>query len=200
MGTEDDVILQSQKHWVDVTVNFFNSIGLVTTYCDEATGFFPGISVRNGTLAVGPDCVVSDLLHEGGHLAVVPAQFRAYLNGNVGSGLHRMLDEIGALDLHPDDLLYRATIQASDPEVQAWGWACGEHLGIPEDLRILDSEFDGEGAVMRQALSMNCHAGINGLAHAGFCLARRVRGLEKPAYPKLSHWIQPVIEPGSVTW
>jgi len=187
--------LNDNRHWLDVTVQFFNSIGLITRYCDEATGFFPGVAVRQGTLAVGPDCAVSDLLHEGGHLAVVPVQYRAYLDGNVGKGLYRMLDEIDALELHPDEPLYRAALQASDKEVQAWGWACGAHLGIPEHLRILDAEFEGEGASMRHALAHNCHAGINGLAHAGFCLVRAQRGRNVPVYPQLSHWLQPNIEP-----
>lgn len=86
-----------------------------------------------------------------------------------------------------------AAMQCSDPEVTAWAWAAGKHLGLLDREIIDDDEYDGEGHVMRLSLAMNAYAGINGLARAGWCVVRPgalevFRSL--PAYPRLVRWIQ----------
>jgi hypothetical protein len=178
------------------TAAFLNEIGIKTVEVDQVEGFLPHCRINQGGLEYTSSCDVSDLLHEAGHLATVPAQFRHYLDGNVSNGQRRMLEETAEMELDPDEWLNRAVMQSSDPEATAWGWAVGEHLGIPKHLRILDHHFDNEGAFQRLSLDMGSHFGISGLSHGGFCVTRPAleKVMGRPAYPKLLHWLQPAIE------
>lgn len=83
-------------------------------------------------------------------------------------------------------------MQCSDPEATAWAWAIGKHLGLPDEIIILDSEYDGTGANERLSLGMGAHLGVHGLAHAGFCAASKAYSeiTNQPCYPNLAFWLQ----------
>ncbi|WP_207190770.1 hypothetical protein, partial [Enterococcus faecium] len=135
-----------------------------------------------------PDCRVSGLLHEAGHLAITPQMFRPLMDGNISSGQREMLRVVGESNLHPDDSLYRAVIQCSDIEATAWAWAAGRHLGLPGEEIIRTDEYDGEGESIRISLQVGAYIGIHGLAHAGFCAVRSRPGVV--AWPNLKFWTQ----------
>jgi len=82
-------------------------------------------------------------------------------------------------------------MQASDPEATAWAWAAGKHLGIPEDVIILDADYDNGGAIERMRLGARGHFGIQGMARAGFCVVRATPYRNLPVYPTLAFWLQP---------
>lgn len=184
--------------WLQKTAEFLNEIGIKTVEVDQVQGFLPNCRVVHGALEYSRLCDVGDLLHEAGHLAIMPGQFRDYLDGDVGKGLRRMLDEIQLMDLDPDEKLYRAAIQCSDAEASAWGWAAAHHLGIPVEMRILDHHFSNQGVEQRLSFEMGHHLGVHGLAHAGFCVTRPhlSKYMKRPAFPELLYWLQPVIEKG----
>jgi len=190
--------------WLRKTVDFLNGIGIVTRQVESIEGFLPCVRIAKGELEFTAQCEVSDILHEAGHIATVPAQFRSYLDGDVSPAQRKMLQEIADAGLHPDEPLYRAVIQCSDPEATAWGWAAAEHIGIPLEIRILDHHFDDAGADQRMGLELGHHFGIHGLSHAGFCVTSRsmAKHTGRPLYPGLAFWTQPVIQPqnGSVRW
>ena len=129
---------------------------------------------------------MSDLLHEAGHLALIPGRFRPGMNGDLSDGFTVMFKALDALDLPPDDPLSRAALQCSDPEATAWAWAAGTALGLPPETIITDDQYDGEGASIRQMLSMRLYLGIHGLIHAGLCLPPRNPG----GFPALTRWLQ----------
>ncbi len=170
-------------------MSFLSEIGLAVAVEKGASGFIDGVELIEGGLRVDPKASPSCLLHEAGHLAVVPAQFRHYLNGNIANGLIRAFEEIEARGLPGDDPLYRKMLQAGDTEATAWAWAVGKALDIPEELIIRDEDYDETGESIRLGLSHNAYIGINGIANADFCSARRShRGL--PVYPTLAFWLQ----------
>lgn len=173
---------------------FLQHIGLDVRIEEGARGFIDGVRIDKGRLFVDPKCPVSGLLHEAGHLAIVPAQFRPHLSGDLREAFLRMFEELDRQGLDPDHPLSRAVVQASDPEATAWAWAAGEHLGIPPQRRILDAEYEGTGNIVRFQLQRCAYLGIHGLSHAGFCATRALLAKpEKPAYPKLAFWTQPVL-------
>ncbi|HDR8983191.1 hypothetical protein QZM46_07605 [Burkholderia vietnamiensis] len=135
-------------------MRFLNEIGIPARYETGATGFTEGCRIDRGTLSVDPACRVSTVLHEGAHLAITPRCFRVLMNGNLFAGQREMLRIIGEADLHPDDPLYRAVIQCSDPEATAWAWAAGIQLGLPGEEIIRADEYDGDGEEIRLALQM----------------------------------------------
>jgi hypothetical protein len=173
-------------------IAFLRAIGLTVTEREGATGFIPHIRITAGTLEVDPSCPVSNLLHEAGHIATVPARYRSLLDGNISSGQQLMLFQAMKEVRDPDGPLYRAVVQASDPEATAWAWAAGKALGLADELIILDEEYDGEGAFVRLQLQAGAYLGINGLSHAGFCAVNERVGAVRqlPVYPALQWWLQ----------
>ena len=170
-------------------VSFLSRIGLSVEVEQGAEGFLKGVEIIKGGLHVDPSASVSSLLHEAGHLAIVPQQYRSYLNGNIMEGLARALTEIEGNGLAGDDPLVCKMLQTGDTEATAWAWAAGVALNLPGELVIQDQDYGNEGAGVRQGLSMSSYVGINGIAHAGFCCPRvSLKGL--PVYPKLAFWLQ----------
>lgn len=169
---------------------FLRDIGLQVEVVPGAAGFVEHIAIVDGGLRVDPNARASGILHEAGHLAVVPARFRHYLRGNINNGIRRMLDEIDTLDLEPDSPLMRAAFQTGDPEATGWAWAAGKAIGLVDHMIIQDDEYDAEGAFMRLCLSSNSYLGINGLSHAGFCVPRHHPYRDLPTYPSLAFWLQ----------
>ncbi|WP_326430348.1 hypothetical protein VQ574_21735 (plasmid) [Stutzerimonas frequens] len=171
-------------------MHFLSSIGLAVETVPGASGFIDGVCIERGGMRVDPGARASALLHEAGHLAIVPSDYRHHLGGDIDEGIARIFEEIDGLGLEPDHPVLRAMIQAGDSEATAWAWAAGSELGIPAALIIQDGEYEGEGASIRSALAANAYLGINGIAHAGFCVVRSNAHRDLPVYPKLASWLQ----------
>lgn len=171
-------------------MQFLRSIGLTVQIDEGASGFIEHVAIAEGGLRVDPRAPASGLLHEAGHLAIVPSRFRHYLSGNVREGVKRAFAELDQMELAPDDPLVRAMLQISDPEVTAWAWAAGKSIGIPEEHIIQDDEYQGEGGFIRVALASASYSGIHGLSHAGFCVPKETPYRPLPVYPSLAYWLQ----------
>lgn len=172
-------------------VRFFNEIGLECHFEPGASGFLPGVAIRNGRLFVDPAAPASNALHEAGHLALLFPKFRMKANGDVSEGFDEMFASLG--DLQPDSPVMRAAMASGDTEATAWAWAAGVHLGLAHDLVIRDDEYDGDGAGIRAMLACGRYAGIHGLAHGGFCATKAgplATHLGLPVFPRLNTWLQ----------
>jgi hypothetical protein len=171
-----------------------NAIGIETVFADEASGFLENIRIVNGTLHLCPACDASDVLHEAGHLAIIPRRYRAMANDDLDVLTKFMLDDLDRYaDEGPDSPIYRAVIQCSDVEATAWSFAFGKHLGLADEEIIKDDQYPDvngvpQGAEVRFCLAANAYFDINGLAHAGFCSTNRFGRL--PVYPQLAYWTQ----------
>ncbi|ONN71218.1 hypothetical protein [Pseudomonas oryzihabitans] len=173
------------------TAEFLADIGLTVLWRPGASGFIDHIEVVAGALHLDPRCSISALLHEAGHLALVPTFYRAMLSGDVHRAIGKVFDDPSVSELPPDHPTLRALLQASDPEATAWAWAAGRHLGVPDELIILDREYSGGGRDIRLALAARRYIGIHGLMHAGFCVVRATPYRPLPTYPDLAFWLQP---------
>lgn len=162
-------------------INFLNEIGIRVHICPFANGFCKHVSIQGGELWVDNLTAIADLLHEAGHLAILPGRFREYANNNLEGVQKIMLEQIDFSK--PDVGDARAFLQCGDVEATAWAWAAGKHLGIPERFIIRDRDYNGEGEELRDCLSMRSFFGINGLRAGGFLNSVK-------EYPKLDRWIQ----------
>lgn len=179
---------------VPETIAFLRQIGIpvqVVPFVSPAA-FLDSVEIVEGALRITPSCRVSNLLHEAGHIACVPPAYRHLMSGNLYMGTKAMLDSLTTLEVEPDSPLMRAVIQCSDPEATAWAWAAGVHLGLPQELIILDEEYDGDGQTIRLWLQASAYLGINGLMHAGMCQNPRRPG----GYPALRTWLQDATHTG----
>lgn len=175
------------------TLAFLNNIGLTCHLKPGATGFLDGLYIQNGELFVDPRCIVSNLLHEAGHLAILPGRIRHFANNDLDAMESIIMEHIDFSN--PDSLESRAVLQSGDTEATAWAFAAGLAIGLTPEAIIPDDHYDGEGASTRTTLRQTRYPGINGLAAAGFCVIRPA--LEKhfglPTYPKLAKWLQPTL-------
>lgn len=169
---------------------FIAGIGLHVEIVPGACGFIEGVRVVAGGLHVDQGARASGLLHEAGHLAIVPNAYRHYLNGDLDEGIGQIFDEVDALGLEHDEPLLRAMLQAGDSEATAWAWAAGKALCLPEEKIIQNDEYGGDGAFIRSALAANSYVGINGISHAGFCVMRANPYRNLPVYPGMAFWLQ----------
>ncbi len=98
----------------------------------------PGITVDAGALVLdsAAKMYVGDLLHEAGHLAVVPLAERAAFHGNVGDdgGM-----EMGAI---------------------AWSYAAAMHLGVPLETLFHEHGYRGDAAWLREHFSTAPSLGV----------------------------------------
>jgi hypothetical protein len=140
----------------------------------------------------GAQASASSLLHEAGHLAVLPGRFRHLASDDIEGVMALMCQEIDFAD--PDAGEARVALQCSDTEATAWAWAAGLAIGLPPHRTIQDGEYGGTGREIRFCLAAKAYLGINGLAATKLCALREGRLAEilgLPAYPKLVRWMQP---------
>lgn len=178
------------------TIAFLVGIGMPCHVVPKASGFVRGVRIVSGTLHIDATASSSKVLHEAGHLAVLPGRFRRQANDNLAAVFRLMMDTVDFTD--PDTGEARAAIQATEVEATAWAWAAGEAIGLIPSQIVEDVDYCGTGAEVRQQLRMRAYVGINGLSAGGFCVTRPA--LEKvygrPAYPKLAMWLQKDFDPG----
>lgn len=169
-----------------------NEIGIKVIICNKIQcGFLSeNIVIKKGALHINSDALISEILHEAGHLAILPLEYRKQASGDVSKVLRKMLSEVESWS--DENKKY---LQCGDCEATAWGFAFGKHCGIPEKYIINaknSDAYEGDGAVILSMLKARCYFGINGLSRAGWCATNRMfssySGL--PLYPELKFWIQ----------
>lgn len=138
-----------------------------------ADSFLPGIGIEAGALIVDPARLrwPGDLLHEAGHLALLPPDRRATASAALdGATDEAPVDEVAAI---------------------AWSWAALQHLGLPPALLFHDGGYRGQAAGLRLTYELGVYPGAAALAAAGLC-----RLHEDPAnpatrpYPQMTGWLR----------
>lgn len=155
-------------------LQFLRSIGIAVCEAEVADGsFLPGIRIEQGGLRVDRARLrwPGDLLHEAGHLAVVPGAVR------------RGLDD--ALQDMPD------VPCGGEIEATAWAWAALRHLGLESAVLFHDGGYHGRAAGLRTTFELGVYLGASGLAAAGLTLLpAQVVADGPPAYPHMLAWLR----------
>jgi hypothetical protein len=124
---------------VETIAGFFAEIGLPFRFAElPDPTFLPGVSIQRGVLTIDREKLLypGDLLHEAGHLAVLPAADRAGMDGDVG----------------PDGGMEMAAI--------AWSYAAALHLGIPVEVVFHDDGYLGGAANLRENFALRRYIGV----------------------------------------
>jgi hypothetical protein len=153
----------------DRIVAFLRAIGL-NVHAGEVAGptILPGVLVEHGGLTFDPDRLrfPCDLLHEAGHLAVLPPERRAAMHHDVGSDA---AEEMMAI---------------------AWSYAAARHLGIDPALLFHD-EYKGGGSAILAAFTDGDGFGVPMLQWVGMtCDARRACAEGRAPYPHMRRWLR----------
>jgi len=149
--------------------SFITSIGLHIHHepINEQT-FLPGILLRNGDLVVDKEKLLypGDLLHEAGHLAVMPPRIRQKMSGD--------------LDFDPIH-------QGGELAALAWSYAAAIHLGIDPHIVFHEHGYKGAGINLVENYQRGADIGVPLLVWCGMTMPSN-SGNEY-AYPKMREWL-----------
>ena len=146
--------------------SFLNEIGLHVRAGAVADGTaLPGIDVDRAVLVVDEEELrfPGDLLHEAGHLAVVPPERRAAFHHDVGND------------------------PAEEMMAIAWSWAAALHLKIDPAIVFHGSGYGGGGRWIVENFAAERYFGVPMLAYAGMTRAAARDGLAP--YPHMTRWL-----------
>lgn len=172
------------------TVVFLESIGITCTPKVGATGVLKHVRILDGGLHFDGRVAVEDMLHDAGHLAIIPDRYRRFANVDLTAAVGAMSRDLEAGVCEVDSPLMRAVLQSTDSEATAWAWAAGTHLSLPPKVIISNAAYGGDGAVIRLQLQLGKHLGIHGLWHSDMCARPSQTSL--PQYPNLLCWTQKI--------
>ncbi|KOO60103.1 hypothetical protein WH43_00330 [Rheinheimera sp. KL1] len=149
---------------------FFNEIGIAYQIQPLAgPSFLPGAQIKNGGLCIDPTRLAypGDLLHEAGHIAVMPTVQRHLLNDNVNESANQgPAEEMAAI---------------------AWSWAALVYLNLPPEFLFHAEGYKGGSEAYITAFSTGGGFGYPLLSWYGMC--------EQPSaadgYPQMKLWLRP---------
>ncbi|MBY0420561.1 MAG: hypothetical protein K2W88_21120 [Pararheinheimera sp.] len=149
---------------------FFNEIG-ISYQLESLTepSFLPGALIKNGGLCIDLEQLAhpGDLLHEAGHIAVMPSAQRHLLNDNVNESANQgPAEEMAAI---------------------AWSWAALRHLNLPPEFLFHNEGYKGGSEAYIAAFSCGGGFGYPLLSWYGMC--------EQPSAadgnPQKKLWLRP---------
>jgi hypothetical protein len=173
------------------TVAFPESQGLVVRVDAAIDGFLAGVAISDGALLVEScaDDIAGELLHEAGHLAVLPSLFRIRASGDLSGISEFMSDWIDThiAEVGPDHPTIRAILQCGECEAVAWSYAAAVEIGIDTRPPFFRG-FEGDGLALHDQVASGYYFGVHALAAAGMTELPRPRSATP--FPKMKRWLQ----------
>jgi hypothetical protein len=171
-------------------VRFLGELGFTLIADPLVEGFLPGVAIEK-SMTIRYDVtrleMLGDLLHEAGHLAMIPSIFRNEVFGNVDEALETVSRSY--LDRNPfmtdvkgvptEDPTIRGLLQCGEQEAQAWSFAAAMMIGLAP-MMVFRNEAEFHSVIV--GLQLRRHAGINGMAAAGMTTQNM--------FPQMIRWLQ----------
>jgi hypothetical protein len=148
---------------------FLTDIGLIVKSAEIShKTFLAGLLIRHGELWIDEPRLAypGDVLHEAGHLAILPPRQRQQLNENVG-----------------DD---------GGPEMAAiaWSYAAALHLGLEPAIVFHPDGYKGEAQAILDNFAQGRYFGVPYLEWLGMTIDRKMAILvQAPPYPHMLKWL-----------
>lgn len=154
---------------LDLILPFLARIGIVVTERPlTAKTFLPGLLIEAGTLVIDREKLKfpGDVLHEAGHIAVVPPSQRASLSDNLQTG---PAEEMAAI---------------------AWSYAAALHIGLDPAVVFHEHGYKGGADSILENFREGRYFGVPFLAWCGMTRERNI-GAGEAVYPQMSAWLRP---------
>jgi hypothetical protein len=154
-------------------VDFLSEIGIgveYTTLPDET--FLPGVYVKEGRLCIDSAKLryPGDLLHEAGHLAVVPSGLRDTFTGEVN--------------------MANVAMEPIEVQAMAWSYAAALHLGLDPSVVFHADGYHGQSRSLLLNFQLGVYLGVQALEDSGLTLAPNTASAEcKPGFPTMIKWL-----------
>jgi hypothetical protein len=186
---------------IENITNFLTDLGFTLRVVSTPfrSAFIPGIYIDGMTLLINFDTLqeVGDILHEAGHVAVMPSMFRSTIHGDVDSAFAASKEYLETHDFIDENCvenpICRALIQCGESEAMAWSYAAAVAADIeprlvfhsaprtaPDGKQFL--AYEGEGEEIVVMFQMGAHYGVHGLQAAKMTTVR--------TFPKMIRWLQ----------
>ncbi|HWA86223.1 MAG TPA: hypothetical protein VG710_08380 [Opitutus sp.] len=153
---------------LDRILSFLDEIGIaVSERTLGADTFLPGLLIESGCLVFDRAKLAhpGDLLHEAGHIAVVPPAERAALNANLQTG---PAEEMAAI---------------------AWSYAASRRLGLDPGIVFHPDGYHGGSAGLLENFANGQYLAVPLLQWYGLTWERD-DGSGRPVYPQMVRWLR----------
>ena len=157
---------------LEKTLHFVESMGIGIVPGDGGDEFLPGITIRGNKLIINYETLAypGDILHEAGHIAVVPPEERPGLtSASIAKRKMRDGEEMAAT---------------------AWAYAATVHLDLPAAFIFHEKSYLGGGPSLAENFEKGYYFGVPMLQWWGMCVDKRFATDEQPAYPAMINWIR----------
>ena len=158
----------NHREHLPAIVDFLQQVGIrVRQQAMPEGSFLPGVRIHQGALEYDPHRLQwpGDLLHEAGHLAVLPAVLRAQADDD--------LQGLGEAEF------------AGEQEALAWAYAAAVAIGLPLEVLVHDGGYKGHAA------ALGIYPGLQGLCASGMAESPRfVAACGAVHYPRMLKWLR----------
>ncbi len=148
---------------------FLAEIGLAVAEADlsAADTFVPGIFIDHGRLLIDPPKLLypGDLLHEAGHLAVVPPAERAQLSGNIMAGKPEQVGTDG-----------------EEIVAMLWSYAASEAIGLPPEVVFHPHGYHNASTWIIDNFRQGIYPGLPLLVWMGLTTTE--------GFPRMTRWLR----------
>ena len=155
-------------------IEFLHIIGIPVCYGKLPGGsFLPGLSIENGCIIIDRETLLypGDILHEAGHIAIVPAAERECLNAN--------------------SIEKRKSREAEEMMAIAWSYAACIHLGLDPYFVFHDEGYKGGGSYIADAFKEKNYIGLPMLQWVGLTAdEKNAPALHVDPYPHMIKWLR----------
>jgi len=164
----------SEDSALEKCIRFLNGIGIVTTLiASDPNGFLPGLSIHRGTILINPSRLDNpgDILHEAGHLAVIPSDDRPLLNDA--------------------DISKRDDREAEEMMAIAWSYAACIYLEIDPRFVLHENGYKGGANYIVEQFEKREYFGLPILQGVGLTAnVKTAARLNIPPYPHMIKWLR----------
>ncbi len=154
------------------SISFINLIGLETVFCtltDEEC-FLPGLFISNGKILIDKEKLLypGDIIHEAGHLAVIPSAERATISG--------------------PDIARRTDAASEEMMAIAWSYAACKHLSVDPVFVFHEEGYKGGGKNIIDDFDAGRYFGVPVLQWLGMTVTNSGNNSEN--YPVMQKWLR----------
>lgn len=170
----DNLIKNDNERMLTICVEFIEKIGIKTIYSElPAATFLPGLSIEAGCIIIDQQKLKypGDVLHEAGHIAIVPAAERINLNA--------------------ESIQNRNGSEAEEMMAIAWSYAACVYVGLNPYLIFHDEGYNGGGSYIAEAFEKKQYFGLPMLQWIGLTAdEKNAPTLNVKPYPHMIKWLR----------
>jgi hypothetical protein len=163
-----------EEQALEKCIEFLNRIGIQTVFKkNDGAAFLPGLSIENGCIIIDKGSLKypGDILHEAGHIAVVPAAERKILNAQ--------------------SIEKRADREAEEMMAIAWSYAACIYLHIDPYFVFHNEGYKGGGSNIADNFRDKRYFGLPMLQWIGLTAdEKNAPALNVPPYPHMIKWLR----------